>query len=290
MAGTLFVVATPIGHLEDISARAIRILREVALVAAEDTRRTGNLLRHFGIPTPLLSLHAHNERSRAPELLTRLRRGASVALVSDAGTPGISDPGAELVRLAREAGVRVEAIPGPSAVAAAISVAGLEEPGFAFLGFPPIRPKDRNLWFEGLARYQKDMAVVCFEAPHRIRKTLEELADYVERPILILRELTKLHEESLEGLPGALATQLEHPQGEFTLVIPKADRPSDVQIAVSTETLKHEIGLLTENDARSKREAARLVARKFGLSTKFVYDAVSTHDARPDPSDKIHVT
>jgi 16S rRNA (cytidine1402-2'-O)-methyltransferase len=290
MVGTLFVVATPIGHLEDISARAIRILREVALVAAEDTRRTGNLLRHFSIPTRILSLHAHNERSRAPELLTRLRRGESVALVSDAGTPGVSDPGAELVRLAREAGVRVEAIPGPSAVAAAISLAGLEEPGFAFLGFPPIRPKDRNTWFERLARYQKDMAVVCFEAPHRIRRTLEELANYVNRPILVFRELTKLHEESIEGLPGALAIRLEHPQGEFTLVIPKAETTSDVHIAVSTEILKHEIGLLTENDAHSKREAARLVGRKFGLSTKFVYDAVSTDDALPAATDKIEVT
>jgi len=274
MAGTLFVVATPIGHLEDISARALRILGQVALVAAEDTRRTGNLLRHFAIPTRILSLHAHNERSRAPELLARLRRGESVALVSDAGTPGVSDPGAELIRMAREAGVRVEAIPGPSAVAAAISLAGLEEPGFAFLGFPPVRPKDRNEWFGRLASYHKDVAVVCFEAPHRIRKTLEELSNYVKQPILVFRELTKLHEECLEGLPADLACRLEHPQGEFTMVIPRAQTAAEEPVAVSAETLRHEIGLLTENDVRSKREAARLVARKFGLSTKFVYDAV----------------
>src|SRR6188768_2749228 len=125
MAGTLFVVATPIGHLDDITVRALRVLREVALVAAEDTRRSGNLLRHFDIPTRIVSLHAHNERSRAPQILTRLQHGDSVALVSDAGTPGISDPGAELVRLARDQGIRVEAIPGASAVSAAISVAGL---------------------------------------------------------------------------------------------------------------------------------------------------------------------
>src|SRR5512147_313619 len=125
MAGTLFVVATPIGHLEDISARALRVLREVTLVAAEDTRRTGNLLRHFGIPTRLVSLHAHNERTRANQLIDELVRGQAVAVVSDAGTPGISDPGAELVRLARGRGIRVEAIPGPSAVAAAVSIAGL---------------------------------------------------------------------------------------------------------------------------------------------------------------------
>src|SRR5918993_3372271 len=126
MAGTLFVVATPIGHLDDITVRALRVLREVSLVAAEDTRRSGNLLRHFGIPTRLLSLHAHNERSRAPQVLARLQHGESIALMSDAGTPGISDPGAHLVRLAREHGVRIEAIPGPSAVSAAVSVAGLE--------------------------------------------------------------------------------------------------------------------------------------------------------------------
>ena len=274
MAGTLFVVATPIGHLEDLSARALRVLREVALVAAEDTRRTGNLLRHFSIPTRVLSLHAHNEQSRAPELLARIRRGDSVALVSDAGTPGVSDPGAELVRLVREAGLRVEAVPGPSAVATVISLAGLDEPGFAFLGFPPVRSKDRNLWFARLARFHTDVAVVCFEAPHRIRRTLEELADYVKRPILVFRELTKIHEECLKGLPGDVATRLEHPQGEFTLVIPRAQPPPDEQSSVTRETLRDEIGLLTEDDAVSKREAARIVARKFGLSTKFVYDAV----------------
>ena len=274
MAGTLFVVATPIGHLEDISTRAIRILGEVALVAAEDTRRTGNLLRHFGIPTRILSLHAHNERSRAPELLARLRQGESVALVSDAGTPGVSDPGAELVRLARHAGVQIEAVPGPSAVAAAISLSGLDDTGFAFLGFPPVRSKDRKNWFERLAGYHSDLAVVCFEAPHRIQKTLVELSDCVKRPILVFRELTKLHEETLEGLPGTLAASLDHPQGEFTLVIPKAEPIAKKAIAPPNETLKHEIGLITENTAASKREAARIVARKFGLSTKYVYDAV----------------
>ncbi|MGE0463537.1 MAG: 16S rRNA (cytidine(1402)-2'-O)-methyltransferase [Vicinamibacterales bacterium] len=273
MAGTLFVVATPIGHLEDISARALRILRDVAIVAAEDTRRTGNLLRHFSIPTRILSLHEHNERSRAPELVARLRRGESVALVSDAGTPGVSDPGAELVRMAREAGIAVVAVPGPSAVATAISLAGLEDPEFAFLGFPPIRSKDRIQWIERLVRYQADLAVVCFEAPHRIRKTLEDLVNYVKQPILVFRELTKLHEECLTGLPGEILGRLEHPQGEFTLVFPRTEPAETTAPSVSVEALRHELGLLTNNDARSKREAARLVARKFGLSSQYVYDA-----------------
>ena len=153
MAGTLFVVATPIGNLDDITVRALRVLREGALVAAEDTRRSGNLLRHFGIPTRILSLHAHNERSRAPQILTRLQHGESVALVSDAGTPGISDPGAELVRLAREQGIRVEAIPGASAVSAAISVAGLAETAFVFMGFAPFKSKDRKQWFNRLSTF-----------------------------------------------------------------------------------------------------------------------------------------
>lgn len=274
MAGTLFVVATPIGHLEDISARALRILREVAVVAAEDTRRTGNLLRHFSIPTRILSLHEHNERSRAPELLARLRRGESVGLVSDAGTPGVSDPGAELVRLAREAGVRVEAVPGASAVATAISLAGLDDPAFAFLGFPPIQSKARNKWFDRLVRYQGDMAVVCFEAPHRILRTLEELDNYVKQPILVFRELTKLHEECLSGLPAEVRGRLQHPQGEFTLVIPRAEPATLPAVTVSPDELKHEIGLVTNKIHCSKREAARQVARKFGLTTKYVYDAV----------------
>ena len=208
MAGTLFVVATPIGHLDDITVRALRVLREVALVAAEDTRRSGNLLRHFGIPTRIVSLHAHNERSRAPQILARLQQGDSVALVSDAGTPGISDPGAELVRLAREHGIRVEAIPGASAVSAAVSVAGLDDTAFVFMGFAPIRSKDRKIGSRGCSQFHQTAAVVCFEAPHRVLRTLGELGVLVKRPILVFRELTKLHEETLQGTTDELIAAL----------------------------------------------------------------------------------
>lgn len=183
MAGTLYVVATPIGHLDDISVRALRTLREVAVVAAEDTRRTGNLLRHFGIPTRLVSLHAHNEHTRGPELVQQLQAGVSIAVVSDAGTPGISDPGASVVRLARAAGIRVDPVPGPSAVAAAVSVAGLEDSRFAFLGFPPTRSKDRKRWLADLHAARVLMPVVFFEAPHRIRGCLDDLSVLVEQPI-----------------------------------------------------------------------------------------------------------
>ena len=281
MAGTLFVVATPIGHLDDITVRALRVLREVALVAAEDTRRSGNLLRHFDIPTRIVSLHAHNERSRAPQILTRLQQGDSVALVSDAGTPGISDPGAELVRLAREQGIRVEPIPGASAVAAAISVAGLEDTAFVFMGFAPVKSKDRKGWFANLVTFHSMASVVCFEAPHRVIRTLEELGDLVKQPILMFRELTKIHEETLQGTTAELIASLSTPMGEFTLVIPAAEAADPAPLNVSVAELREQLGVLIENGLGSRRQAARALADKFGLSTKFVYEATKGSDDSP---------
>jgi 16S rRNA (cytidine1402-2'-O)-methyltransferase len=278
MAGTLFVVATPIGHLEDITVRALRVLQEVALVAAEDTRRSGNLLRHFGIGTRLVSLHAHNERSRSPQIVARLQQGESVALVSDAGTPGISDPGAELVRLARAQGVRVEAVPGASAVSSAMSASGLDTQAFVFMGFAPIRSQARKKWFEMFARFHPDAAIVCFEAPHRLRKTLTDLSVYVDRPILVFRELTKLYEQTLEGTVAELLAALPQPQGEFTLVIPPRPPSNDAPGEISLEILQNELGESMEQGATSRRDAARAVAAKFGLSTKFVYDATKGND------------
>jgi 16S rRNA (cytidine1402-2'-O)-methyltransferase len=272
MAGTLFVVATPIGHLDDITLRALRVLREVALVAAEDTRRTGNLLRHYSIPTRLMSLHSHNERARASILLGLLAQGQSVALVSDAGTPGISDPGGELVAMARAHQFRVEAVPGPSAVAAAVSVAGLEEPPFAFLGFPPVRSKDRNLWLDRCERLAQDIAVVFFEAPHRIRKTLKDLIFLGERQIFIFRELTKLHEETLTGSAAELLVALAQPLGEFTVVVPPHRPVESMKVVVDKEQILREFGRMTSFEASSRREAARAVGRKFGLSTREIYN------------------
>jgi 16S rRNA (cytidine1402-2'-O)-methyltransferase len=273
--GTLFVVATPIGHLEDITLRALRILKTVALVAAEDTRRTGNLLRHYDIHTPVLSVHAHNEHARVPKLIARLAAGDSIALVTDAGTPGVSDPGAVLVAAAREAGLRVEPIPGASAVIAALSAAGLKTDGFVFLGFPPIKSKARKHWFQTAAELSKSRAVIFFEAPHRLHKTLDELGILVKRPIMVGRELTKLHEELVFGTPGELKTLFGGPQGEFTLIIPPQDSSQDPVSEATDSEIFELFGQITENtEAGTKRDAARGVAERLGLTTKQVYEAL----------------
>lgn len=271
MAGTLYVVATPIGHLDDITLRALRVLREVSVVAAEDTRRSGNLLRHFGISTKLVSLHHHNEQTRGAAMVELLSTGQSVALVTDAGTPGISDPGAALVRLARARRIRVEPVPGPSAVAAAVSVAGLEDSAFAFLGFPPVKSNDRKRWVATVERMVEDVAVVFFEAPHRIRRTLEDLLFLGEHHILVLRELTKVHEEALEGSVDEVIAGLSRIQGEFTVVIPPLAPTDSTPKSIDKQQIMNEFCQMTVNGA-SRRQIAREVGRKFGVSTRQVYE------------------
>ena len=198
MPGTLFVVATPIGNLEDITARALRVLREAAVIAAEDTRRTSHLLSRYAITTPTTSLHEHNESQKTASIVERLQRGDDVALVSDAGTPTISDPGQRLVRAAIDADIRVESIPGPNAALAALAVSGFSTDSFTFMGFPPARSKDRSDWFDELIRVGG--VVVFFEAPHRIRRTLDELQRVASNcELLVARELTKKHEELVRG-------------------------------------------------------------------------------------------
>lgn len=275
MKGLLYVVATPIGHLEDITLRALRILKTVQLVAAEDTRRTGNLLRHYNIDTAVLSVHEHNEGGRVARLLTRLAAGDSIALVTDAGTPGVSDPGATLVAAVRDAGFRVEPIPGASAVVTAISAAGMKSEGFCFHGFPPIKSKDRKVWFLALVEASRDRAAVFFEAPHRLRKTLEELRELVKCQIMVARELTKIHEEFVFGTPDELLARFGAPQGEFTLVLPPGSKAEKETLATTDEDIATLFGQLTENGrGESKRDTARLVAERLGLTTKVVYDAL----------------
>ena len=260
MSGTLFVVATPIGNLEDITVRALRILREVSVIAAEDTRHTARLLARHAISTPTTSLHEHNEAGKSPALIARLGRGENVALVSDAGTPTISDPGGRLIRDTIAAGIRVEPIPGASAVLAAIAVAGAPTDMFSFHGFPPIRAKDRTVWFDRLRRVGG--TVVFFEAPHRVRRTLETLLERVgDCQIVIARELTKIHEELVRGPISDVLSRVPAPRGEFTIVA-EIGHVTDTNVTIP----------LDEGD--SKRTTIAALARSYGVSTNQVYRAL----------------
>jgi 16S rRNA (cytidine1402-2'-O)-methyltransferase len=274
-AGTLYVVATPIGNLEDITLRALKVLKSVQLVAAEDTRRTGILLRHFDIKVPIISVHEHNERGRVEKIAARLAKGESVALVTDAGTPGVSDPGATLVGAIRDGGFQIEPIPGASAVATAISAAGINSEGFTFLGFPPIRGNERKKWFEALVETIAHRAAVFFEAPHKIRKTLADLTTSVDYPIFVARELTKLHEELTWGSPNDLIVKFHHPHGEFTVIIPpRVDAPNTAPQHPDSEVATV-VGHITETQpTKSLREAARLAGERLGMSAREVYAAL----------------
>lgn len=220
-SGVLYIVATPIGNMEDITLRALRIMKEVDYVLAEDTRTTGNLLKHHGVKAKLKRYDAHASVAAHDAIVADLEAGQSVALVSDAGTPGVSDPGVMLVRQARAAGIRIDAIPGASAVTAALSIAGLSGNQFSFLGFVPSK-KGRETFFNELADY--DHPVAFFESTHRIMKTLASLAaTYPTATLYLGRELTKLHEEMRVGTPAEILSALElspvKQKGEFVLVL-----------------------------------------------------------------------
>jgi len=270
MPGTLFVVATPIGNLEDLTFRALRTLREVDVIAAEDTRRTAKLLSHYEIRKPLVSLREHNELRETPRLVNRLRRGECIALVSDAGTPGIADPGARLVRAARDAEIPVSPIPGPSAVTTALSVSGLEVTEFVFMGFPPAAGSARREWMDRLE--QESRAVVAFEAPHRIHKTLKELQNLlVNRPIQLHRELSKLHEQ-LDERPNVDSVRAE---GEFVVVVSQQNRPSREAESIAKATSV--LGRLTECGLFDREEAIALAASVSRLPTRNVNKLLRKH-------------
>jgi 16S rRNA (cytidine1402-2'-O)-methyltransferase len=221
VSGTLFVVATPIGNLEDVTLRALRVLKEVDVIACEDTRRTRALLTHFDIHTPTVSYFEHNKLVRGPQLLRQLTEGRSVALVTDAGTPGISDPGFMLVRDARAAGVSVVPVPGPAAVAAVLSAAGIPADRFVFDGFLPIKPGRRVNRLTALR--ELDTTIVLYESPHRILATLDAIATvFGEREIVVAREVTKQFEEIVRAAAAAHHERLAAAgvRGEFTIVIP----------------------------------------------------------------------
>jgi 16S rRNA (cytidine1402-2'-O)-methyltransferase len=272
-AGVLFLVATPIGNLDDISLRAIRVLGAVDLIAAEDTRHTAKLLHHYDIRRPTTSLHEHNEHEKAPALVGRLRGGARIALVTDAGTPAVSDPGYRLVRAAIDAGIRVEAIPGPSAVLAALVSSGLPTDGFVFAGFPPPKAAARRAWFKALENQPRTL--VFFEAPHRIKATLETALDTLgDREASLGRELTKLHEEIIRGPLSAVLRQLGEPRGEFTVVVSGCpDVSLNQRVQVSDNQLLTEFGHLTES-GMGRREALSELARRYKLRSRDVFAAI----------------
>jgi 16S rRNA (cytidine1402-2'-O)-methyltransferase len=274
MSGTLFVVATPIGNLDDITARALRVLGQVALVAAEDTRRTHHLLSRYAITTPTTSLHEHNETQKLPALIDRLKRGESIALVSDAGTPTISDPGQRLVRAAIDAAIRVEPVPGPSALVAALAASGFSGDSVSFLGFPPTRAKDRKAWLASLASIRG--LAVFFEAPHRIKATLDEILRSVgDCEVSVGRELTKIHEEFIRGPLSAVIPRLRSPRGEFTVVIDIGHNTKlNVPVPPAVEDLVVEFGRMTTSDGFSKRHAISRLANQHGVSTNVVYAAI----------------
>ncbi len=271
MSGTLYVVATPIGNLEDITLRALRVLREVAVIAAEDTRRTARLLHHHGISTPTVSFHEHNAKTRVPRLLSRIERGESIAVVSDAGTPGVSDPGLELVRACIDAGISIDPIPGPSATLTALVASGFPVQPVSFLGFPPIRSYDRLRWLSDLASLPH--TVVLFEAPHRVRRFLEEAHAYLgNRPLVLGRELTKVHQEFLRGTAAELVQCLNKPRGEFTIVIgPQQSEAEISQEPPDGTVLVREFRYLTERGRLSRRQAITELARKHRRPSREIY-------------------
>jgi 16S rRNA (cytidine1402-2'-O)-methyltransferase len=272
MPGTLFVVATPIGNLEDITVRALRVLREVAVIAAEDTRRTSHLLARHGIATPTTSLHEHNEAGKSASLVARLQRGDSVALVSDAGTPTVSDPGGLLIRAAIDAGLRVEPVPGPSAVLAALAASGLPTDAFTFLGFPPTGSKDRKEWFGRVKAIRG--TIVFFEAPHRIQATLHEFEREVGNcEVSVARELTKVHEELVRGPIIDVAARLADGRGEFTVVVNIGLTPEIVPATTDvSDSVVRTFGETTKLPGMTRRKAINVVARKHGLTPNRVYE------------------
>lgn len=267
MAGTLYLVATPIGNLEDITYRAVRILGSVAAIACEDTRQTRKLLDRFGIRTPAVSYHEHNEAARTSELAARLESGEDIAVVSDAGTPLVSDPGYRLVREAAARGIAIVPVPGPCAAIAALSASGLPTEAFSFHGFPPRKPGERKRFFESLSECNE--VVVLYEAPHRILETLAEIESILrDPPVAVARELTKIHEEFLRGRASEVRASLAARgaiKGEFTIVVGKSAQP-----APPTESVAEAVARL-EASGLSRMEAIKTAAREFGLPKRVVY-------------------
>src|SRR5437868_11703453 len=269
-SGTLYLVATPIGNLEDITLRALRALKEADLIACEDTRHTRRLLEHYAIEKPTISYHEHNERQRAEELLAKLREGKSVALVSDAGTPGVSDPGFRVVALALQAGIRVVPLPGAAAFVTALAASGLPTDSVHFRGFLPAKAGERRALLAEIRGSQS--TEIFYEAPHRLQGALQDVVEVLgeSRPLVVARELTKIHEEFLRGTAGAVLQQLGSTEvrGEITLLIGKADSRGEPKREAN---LAGRLRELMSEEKLDEKAALKRLARELNVSKSELY-------------------
>jgi 16S rRNA (cytidine1402-2'-O)-methyltransferase len=272
MSGTLFVVATPIGNLEDITLRALRVLKEVDLIAAEDTRRTAKLLAHYDIPTATISFHEHNSRGRLPVLVAKLEAGLNVAVVSDAGTPGIADPGVALVQACRQRGIAVDPLPGASAPLTAAVASGFSLDSLKFCGFAPARSKDREQWLRLLEA--DSSTFVFFESPHRILRTLADMrCVFGDRQICVARELTKVHQQIVVGDAASVIGQITNTKGEFTIVVGPSTSFQASQSSVSDGSMFEEFCYMTDSGL-PRRAAISALAKKYGRSANTIYASI----------------
>ncbi len=283
LAPGLYIVATPIGNLEDITLRALRVLRSVDQVACEDTRQTQKLLSHFGIAVPTVSCHAHNERQRAEEIIAELKLGARIALVSDAGMPGISDPGEYLVAATVAAGIPVIPIPGASAMVSALAASGLDTTSFVFVGFPPPRTGERRSFFETLRKERATM--IFYEAPHRVVESLRDAMQIfgAERRAVLAREITKIHEEFLRGTLQELEASCggrEVLRGEMTLLVAGANQAELAAAEAAPESDLRGAMAVYLGQGLDEQAALKRVARDRGVSKSAVYREWQREPAR----------
>jgi 16S rRNA (cytidine1402-2'-O)-methyltransferase len=282
LAPGLYLVGTPIGNLGDITLRAIRVLRSADRIACEDTRQTQKLLNHFGITTPTVSCHEHNEAERIPEFLSAIQKGARIAVVSDAGMPGISDPGMHLAAAAIEAGIAVHPIPGANAALSALVASGLNSERFAYAGFLPAKAGARRAELERLASNSEDgTTLVLYEAPHRILETLGDVQAVwgAECRVVVARELTKLHEEFLRGSVAKVAAELsgrDRIRGEITLLVEARTQAQET----ATGSITDRIAELQRAESLDEKDALKRVARERGLSKSDVYRELQRERAR----------
>jgi 16S rRNA (cytidine1402-2'-O)-methyltransferase len=273
LTGCLYLVGTPIGNLEDITFRAVRILKEADQIACEDTRHSLKLLNHYNIAKPLVSYHEHNEMTRAPELVLAMEQGAKVALVSDAGMPLVSDPGYRLVTLCLRHKIPVIPVPGPSALLAALSASGLPNEEFLFVGFLPARSGERKRAIERLRI--EDRTIILYESPHRIEETIAEAREILgDRPACLAREVTKLHEEFRRGTLSEISASLqERPaRGEITLLIAASDVADSRSAGASSTSLVERVEELMQQAKLDRKDALKLAAKERGITRRAAYD------------------